>query len=199
MTDTQKYEKTTDIFSLIFLPSFFVFAEIEVLFSESQDMDNVLDIATAAQDSVVTQFETYEEYLDSQVTPKDLTYLEDEDLARALVELGYAGSGETLSREEFYKRKQAIELSRQQKLRAQPKALASANKDLTSFPLLQALAAREEMVRNGKLTVRPFSSKFLHLVLTSCFTHTDYHFHPRSKPEGSGSIRIHRLCTSAQN
>ena len=117
-------------------------------------MDSILDVAAAAQDSVVTQFETYEEYLDSQVTPKDLMYLEDEDLARALVELGYAGSGETLSREDFYKRKETIELSRQQKLRAQPKALASAGKDLSNFPLLQALANREEMVRNGKLTVR---------------------------------------------
>lgn len=116
-------------------------------------MEDVLDVAGSVHDTVVTQFETFEEYLDSQITPKDLTYLEDEDLARALVELGYAGSGETLSREDFYRRKEAIELSRQQKLRAQPKALASANKDLTNFPLLQALAAREEMVRNGKLTV----------------------------------------------
>jgi hypothetical protein len=116
-------------------------------------MDDVLD-AGNSHNSVVTQFETYEEYLDSQITPKDLTYLEDEDLARALVELGYAGSGESLSREDFYKLKEQIEVSRQQKLRAQPQALASANKDLSNFPFLQALAAREEMVRNGKLTVR---------------------------------------------
>ena len=101
----------------------------------------------------MAEFDTYEQYLDSQITQKDLMYLEDEDLARALVELGYRGSGETLSREEFYKRKKALEQSRQHKLRSQPKALASANKDLTNFPLLQALANREELVRNGKLTV----------------------------------------------
>ena len=32
-------------------------------------------------------------------------YLEDEDLARQLVELGYRGSGDTLKREEFEARK----------------------------------------------------------------------------------------------
>ena len=38
------------------------------------------------------------------------------------------------------------------KLRAAPKALASASKDLSGFPFLASLAEREEMVRNGKLT-----------------------------------------------
>ena len=33
-----------------------------------------------------------------------------------------------------------------------PKELTSANKDLTHFPFLQALADREELVRNGRLT-----------------------------------------------
>ena len=39
----------------------------------------------------------------------DLYYLEDQDLARQLVELGYRGSGETLKREEFEARKKAAE------------------------------------------------------------------------------------------
>lgn len=151
--------------------------------SAGHKMDSILDVAAAAQDSVVTQFDTFEEYLDSQVTPKDLMYLEDEDLARALVELGYAGSGETLSRDEFYKRKQAIELSRQQKLRAQPKALASAGKDLTNFPLLHALASREEMVRNGKLTVRFVIAVYVSIA----YCDLDDHFYSRSEPEGSRS------------
>ena len=37
-------------------------------------------------------------------------------------------------------------------MRAAPKALASASKDLSGFPFLASLAEREEMVRNGKLT-----------------------------------------------
>lgn len=117
-------------------------------------MEDTLDFGNGAQDAAIESFATYEEYLDSQIQPKDLMYLDDEDLARSLVELGYCGTGETLSREDFYKRKQAIELSRNQKSRSQPKALASANKDLTNFLFLRALAAREELVRNGKLTVR---------------------------------------------
>ena len=62
---------------------------------------------------------------DSQISPTDIYYLEDEDLARQLVELGYRGSGETLKREEFEARKKAAEQARMNKLRAAPKALAS--------------------------------------------------------------------------
>ena len=60
----------------------------------------------------VTDFATYEDYLDSQITPIDLYYLEDKDLARQLVELGYRGTGEPLKREEFDARKKAAENSR---------------------------------------------------------------------------------------
>ena len=52
-------------------------------------------------------FQSYDDYLDSQITAEDLYYLEDEELARHLVELGYRGSGETLKREEFEQRKKA--------------------------------------------------------------------------------------------
>ena len=48
---------------------------------------------------VVEQFDTYEDYLDSQLTETDLGYLEDEDMARQLVELGYRGLGDTIRRE----------------------------------------------------------------------------------------------------
>jgi len=103
-------------------------------------------------DAIATEFETYEDYLDKQITPTDLYYLEDVELARQLVELGYRGNGEILRREEFEARKEAAELARQQKANKKPKKLASAGKDLDGFPLLKALAQREEAVRNGKLT-----------------------------------------------
>ena len=96
-------------------------------------------------------FATYEDYLDSQVSETDMYYLEDEELARHLVELGYRGSGDTLKREEFEARKRALQERGTQKANV-PKALASANKDLSRSPFLQALANREELVRNGKLT-----------------------------------------------
>ena len=102
--------------------------------------------------NVVTEFATYEDYLDSQISEIDMYYLEDEDLARQLVELGYRGSGETLKRDEFMARQKAVEQARLNKLRSTPKPLASASKDVTGFPFLASLAEREEMVRNGKLT-----------------------------------------------
>lgn len=36
-------------------------------------------------DGIVGEFSSYEDYLDSQISPTDLYYLEDEDLARQLV------------------------------------------------------------------------------------------------------------------
>lgn len=112
--------------------------------------DEALDAAAPVDDAL--RFATYEEYLDSQISAVDLFYLEDEDLARQLVELGYRGSGETLKRDEFEARKKAGEEAKLSKLRNQPKQLASAGKDLSHFPFLHALAEREELVRNGKLT-----------------------------------------------
>jgi len=100
---------------------------------------------------VADQYGTYEDYLDSQVNETDMFYLEDEDLARQLVELNYRGSGDTLKRQEFYSRKKQLEMRNTSNVNA-PRKLASNNKDLSEHPFLQALANREELVRNGKLT-----------------------------------------------
>ncbi|XP_041485621.1 cilia- and flagella-associated protein 299-like [Lytechinus pictus] len=105
---------------------------------------------TSGSDNIVTEFNTYEDFLDSQISSLDLYYLEDEELARQLVELGYRGSGEVLKREEFEARKQAAEASRLSK-RSQQKTLASSGKDLKN-PFLKALAQREEANRSGKMT-----------------------------------------------
>jgi hypothetical protein len=159
------------------------------------------------------EYETYEDYLNSQITERDLYYLEvrvggtlcgtlrsfspspgnlssstdvhlrfsgyllvslalstagvsrcvmtdaaafpiaqDEEVARQLVELGYHTVGETLKREEFEARKKA---EREKHLHKDnvAKPLASVGKDLSDTPFLQCLASREELVRNGKLTV----------------------------------------------
>ncbi|KAG7481344.1 hypothetical protein MATL_G00065900 [Megalops atlanticus] len=108
------------------------------------------DNNTAALDNIVTDFQTYEDFLSSQVTSLDLYYLEDEDVARQLVELGYRGSGEVLKREEFETRKAAAEAPRLTK--SQQKTLASAGKELKDN-FLKALAEREEVHRSGKMTV----------------------------------------------
>lgn len=97
------------------------------------------------------RFDNYESYLDSQITATDMYYLEDESMARALVELGYRGGGEVLKKSEFEQRKKA-EREKHQHQTNELKKLASANCDLTQYPFLQALANREELVRAGKLT-----------------------------------------------
>ncbi|KAK3514275.1 hypothetical protein QTP70_012892 [Hemibagrus guttatus] len=63
-------------------------------------------------DGTVNEFLSYDEYLDSKITPLDLYYLEDEKLARQVVELGLRGTGEVWKREEFESRKAAAQASR---------------------------------------------------------------------------------------
>nr|XP_045000321.1 cilia- and flagella-associated protein 299 isoform X2 [Jaculus jaculus] len=109
------------------------------------------DEALTAVDNVVTQFNTYEDFLDSQITTVDLYYLEDESLARQLVELGYRGMGEIVKREDFEARKAAIEVARLAE-RTQKKILTSAGKELQDN-FLKALAMREEDNRNGKSVI----------------------------------------------
>jgi len=103
-------------------------------------------------DGSLEEFETYEDYLNAEITETDKYYLEDEELARQLVETKVLGKGEILSREEFEKRKRDNEAAKKAKQENVPKKLASADIDLTGFPFLQELASREEQVRNGRLT-----------------------------------------------
>ncbi|KAI8471755.1 MAG: hypothetical protein J3K34DRAFT_367710 [Monoraphidium minutum] len=107
-------------------------------------------------DPIAEEFETYEDYLDSQITGTDMYYLENIELARHLVELGIRGNGEVIKREEFEQRKAAAEAVRQARLNGRPKKLANQGKDLEGCPLLQALAEREEAVVNGKLVTIVF-------------------------------------------
>lgn len=87
-----------------------------------------------------SEFPTYEDYLDSQITEKDLNYLQDEELARQLVELGYRGSGEALKREEFEQRKREIEEMKYKAAHKAPKVLCSAGLSFEGHPFLKALA-----------------------------------------------------------
>jgi len=113
-------------------------------------------------DTSLDQFDTYEAYLNSHITSVDTYYLEDEELARQLVELGVQGKGEILSKEEFEKRKKENDLAKKAKQENIPKKLASAEKDLTGFRFLQELADREEHVRNGRLTTIIFIRDVIH-------------------------------------
>lgn len=140
------------------------------------------------------QFATYEDYLDSQLSETDLFYLEDEELARQLVELGYRGTGETLRREDFEARKRAERERNAQKTNV-PKQLASAGKDLSQYPFLAALASREDLVRNGKLTVILHFVSFRQLHELDLQTVSPlfivYHLHSRQERERARDQRVH--------
>jgi hypothetical protein len=119
-------------------------------------------------------FATYEDYLDAQITPKDLFYLEDKELARQLVELGYRGNGEPIKREEFEQRKrggidrgmQPLSTSTTAEhsgtaalpgmhdggvMQAQQHAYAIDYESMVT-PFMRALKEREEGNRTGKLS-----------------------------------------------
>lgn len=110
---------------------------------------------SAGADAVVGKFETYEDYLDSQVSARELLYLEDEQLARDLVEFGVSRGGE-LTRAEFAARKESVKNSKSKKeaTALTPKILAHAGKaeSYQVSPLLVALAEREELVSSGRLS-----------------------------------------------
>ncbi|XP_041616051.1 cilia- and flagella-associated protein 299 isoform X3 [Vulpes lagopus] len=132
------------------------------------------DEGLTAVDNVVTQFNTYEDFLDSQITTVDLYYLEDESLARQLVELGYRGTGEVVKREDFEARKAAIEIAMLAE-RTQKKTLTSAGKDLQDN-FLKALALREEDNRNGKVSmIKTKARTWSTMPQINCFYNWDSH------------------------
>ena len=120
----------------------------------------------------LAEFATYEDYLDSQLTSDDYKYIESEDIMRALVELGYRGTQDTLKRDEFQQRKAnaAAQLTNNNTSAATsaassassaspgalpPKLLTHtlASRPPSSLPpFLRALAEREEAIRTGRLS-----------------------------------------------
>ncbi|KAF5307689.1 hypothetical protein FQR65_LT06744 [Abscondita terminalis] len=99
-------------------------------------------------DKRLLQFQTYEEYLDSLVTPQDLCNLQSVLVSRTIVELGYRSSGETLTKKTFEKRLAAVLNYLYPSFK--PYELASEG-IFVPDPLQQALALRERPNRVGIL------------------------------------------------
>jgi len=108
------------------------------------------DYAHQYEDSY-EKFQTYEDYLDSQITAQDKFYLEQDELARQLIEIG-CRKVEVLSREQFLSRQEAAGNAKKARLQSAPTVLAHHQKNLTDYPFLRHLACREELVRNGTLS-----------------------------------------------
>lgn len=86
------------------------------------------------------------------MTPEDLFYLEDQELARQLIEVGYHGKSEILTRQQFQQRKAAYQEAKKNRQAAQVKALSHVGCPIEGNPFMQALAKREESLRNGRTT-----------------------------------------------
>ena len=146
-------------------------------------------------------YATYEEYLDAQISETDLFYLEDEDLARQPVELGYRGAGDTLKRDEFEARKRAL-AERGQKKAVESARLVSAEKDLSQYPVLLALQKREELIRAGKLTsTQSLLATHFYKNCTTGPRASELSIHAgnqnstlptRQERQGAGGFRVHR-------
>ncbi len=90
----------------------------------------------AAAMDIVERFETYEDYLDSQLTTTDMNYLGDEEMARQLVELNYTGLGNCMKREDFEAQKKMV-LERSNQKHVVQRKLASIDKDFSTSIFLQ--------------------------------------------------------------
>lgn len=114
----------------------------------------------------ISNFSTYEDYLDTQITPQDMFYLENQDLARHIVELGYKGKN-MLTRQQFEDLKKKSSDSANQsstmnlnKTKKKRERITSYGQNLTDFPFLKWLADREASVRNGEKSVIIFIRDF---------------------------------------
>ncbi|KAF4676145.1 hypothetical protein FOL46_007197 [Perkinsus olseni] len=91
--------------------------------STPEGQDGAPKVAVDDSEDFFEKYASYEDYLDAQV----------------------------LSREEFNEKRRVAEREKRRRLQSIVKVLASADKDLTAFPTLRHLAAREEMARSGKI------------------------------------------------
>eukprot|EP00762_Andalucia_godoyi_P004046 ANDGO_06358.mRNA.1 hypothetical protein AURANDRAFT_23309 len=110
----------------------------------------------AATEDPVVLYDIYEDYLDANISADDMKYLGDREVCRSLLEVGYR-SLDMVSRAEFNTKKRELQTALQKKasgvsLDPDQVALAHSGAHLESFPLLSALADREELVRNGRLS-----------------------------------------------
>ncbi|KAF4722042.1 hypothetical protein FOZ62_000141 [Perkinsus olseni] len=117
--------------------------------STPEGQEGAPKLAVDDSDDFFEKYASYEDYLDAQPTSfiwfagilpaRDCT-LDDTD-----------STSEVLSRAEFNEKRRVVEREKRRRLQSMVKVLASADKDLTAFPTLRHLAAREEMARSGKI------------------------------------------------
>lgn len=100
-------------------------------------------------DENLENINSYNEFLSRFVTHDDLVYLEDEALARDVVELYENNKGDIRCKEDFERKKREYEL-RGQEDKNDEKPLYSQGKDFPKGSFLDELKKREPEVRNGR-------------------------------------------------
>ena len=100
-------------------------------------------------DKELDEYATYEDYLNEFIDDKDRKYLEDIDLARQLVELGIHSKTQTLKKEQFEKKKEAIKEARRNQNKDKIRILTHTKVVPPTYEedeFLKALADREDDV-----------------------------------------------------
>ena len=92
----------------------------------------------------------YEDYLDEHITATDRFYLEAEDLARNLVEIG-SRKADILSRQEFVQKLKDDEIINKKQLNADTTRLVSSPSAVYDSVLLAEIAKRESELKSGHL------------------------------------------------
>lgn len=109
-------------------------------------------------DRRLLDFENYEEYLDSLVTPADICYLRSSKTARQLAELGYRCTGETLNEKSFHRRLQIV---KDLLLPVHRPYVLTSEFIRPGSKLMQELALRERPNRLGILSTIVFLRRFI--------------------------------------
>ncbi|XP_014480350.1 PREDICTED: uncharacterized protein C4orf22 homolog [Dinoponera quadriceps] len=119
-------------------------------------------------DRRLLEFPSYEDYLDSLVSPADIYYLRSGKTARQLAELGYRCTGETLSQGSFYRRSKIV----RDLLYPPHRAYELTSEFVTpGDKLMEELALRERPNRLGVLSTVVF---LRHLTKRSRFEESAY-------------------------
>lgn len=105
---------------------------------EAENLKNILD-----------QFDTYENYLDSFISTRDIEYLGNVDIARQLIELGLNIKTQILSKEEFEKKKEFLMNLRKNQFEKKIIKPCHVNVEESLYadePFLSEIAKREEEI-----------------------------------------------------
>ena len=99
-------------------------------------------------------YDTYEEYLNFFISPKDINYLGNMDIARQLIELSLNIKTQILSKNDFYEKKNLLNEATKSRFESKIIKLSFKNVDENIYkeePFLLEISKREEDILNGKL------------------------------------------------